>query len=125
MHSVSAGGILAILLCTAHARADDLTKFELPLKPGDRQHWAFQPLKRPPVPTVRDSSWARSPIDAFILAKLENRARKPAPAVDRRAFVRRLYLDLTGLAPTPQEMDKVLADSSPTAIPACVDDLLA
>jgi hypothetical protein len=124
MRSVLAGGIL-VLLIIPPARADDLTKFDLKLKPQDLQHWAFQPLRRPAVPTVRDASWVRSPIDAFILAKLESRGWKPAPAVDSRAFLRRIYLDLTGLPPTPQEMDKFLAVPSPTACAAVVEDLLS
>src|SRR6266481_6157396 len=115
MRSVLMGGILALLLCTAPVLADDLAKFALPIKPEHRRHWAFQPLNRPAIPTVRDASWVRSPIDAFILAKLESRGWQPAPAVDRRAFLRRLSLDLTGLPPTPQEMESFLAEHSPIA----------
>ena len=126
MRVVSCGSILALLLCTAPVFADDLTPFTMPIKPEQRRHWAFQPLNRPAIPTVHDSSWVRSPIDAFILAKLEELlAGNLLLPVDRRAYLRRLYLDLTGLPPTPQEMDNFLADQSPTAISSCVDDLLA
>ncbi|HEV8063049.1 MAG TPA: DUF1549 and DUF1553 domain-containing protein [Gemmataceae bacterium] len=116
--------ILASLVCSASVLADDLTKYEMPLKPEQRRHWAFQPLARPAIPTVRNVSWARSPIDAFILSKLERRGWQPAPPVDKRAFLRRLYLDLTGLPPTPAEMDAFLADQSPNAVTSQIDDLL-
>ncbi len=117
--------ILMSLICTARLRADDLTKYELPLKPEQRRHWAFQPLTRPALPAVRNGSWVRSPIDTFILSKLESRGWQPAPPVDKRAFLRRLYLDLTGLPPTPAEMDAFLADRSKNAVATQIDDLLA
>jgi hypothetical protein len=67
---------------------------------SDRQHWSFRPITNPPVPTVNDASWPRTPIDAFILAKLESQHRKPAANADRRTLVRRVYYDLIGLPPT-------------------------
>ncbi len=125
MRYVFLGVILASLVCSASVLADDLTKYEMPFKPEQRRHWAFQPLARPAIPTVRNVSWAHSPIDAFILSKLESRGWQPAPPVDKRAFLRRLYLDLTGLPPTPAEMDAFLFDQSPNAINSQIDDLLA
>lgn len=125
MRSISRWSILALLFCTAPVWADDLSKFEMPIKPEQRNHWAFQPLKRPPPPSVRNTSWVRSPIDAFILAKVESRGWQPAPPVAKAAFLRRLYLDLTGLPPAPRELETFLADPSPNSISARVDDLLS
>src|SRR5262245_5618345 len=73
-----------------------------------RRHWAFQPVKKPDMPTVRDADWVRTPIDAFVLAKLEERGWSPAPPADRAAWLRRVSFDLTGLPPTPEEIDTYL-----------------
>jgi hypothetical protein len=88
------------------------------------RHWAFQPVRRPQVPAVRDASWVRTPIDAFVLARLEKEGLRPAPPTDRRTLLRRVYLDLIGLPPTPQEQQAFLADSSDEALARVVDDLL-
>ena len=90
-----------------------------------RSHWAFQPVKRPAVPDVRNSAWVRTPVDAFVLAELELRGIKPAPAADRRTLLRRVYLDLIGLPPTPAEQRAFLGDRSPEAYAKVVDDLLS
>lgn len=65
-----------------------------------RKHWAFQPVQRPAIPAVNDRTWVRNPIDAFILAKLEAKGWRPAPAATDQQLRRRLYFDLTGLPPT-------------------------
>jgi hypothetical protein len=88
-------------------------------------HWAFQPVRRPAVPEVANLSWAKTPIDAFVLAALEKKGIRPAPAADRRTLLRRVYLDLIGLPPTPQEQRAFLADPSPEAYARVVDRLLA
>src|SRR5262249_9733420 len=88
-------------------------------------HWAFQPPKRSELPTVKQSAWVRNPIDNFILARLERENVKPSPEADRQTLLRRLSLDLTGLPPTPEEIQSFLADSSPTASEKTVDRLLA
>jgi hypothetical protein len=88
-------------------------------------HWAFQPVRRPEVPAVRDRSWAYTPIDAFVLASLEQQGLKPAPAANRRTLLRRVYLDLIGLPPSPQEQRAFLDDTSPLAYVRVVDDLLS
>ena len=87
--------------------------------------WAFVPPKTPILPKVKAKSWAKNPLDTFILAKLESKGLKPAPAADRRTLVRRATLDLTGLPPTPQEVDAFLADKKPGAFERLVDRLLA
>jgi len=99
------------------------------LKPGTWNlgptHWAFRPVRRPAIPQVRERGWVRSPIDAFILAKLEAKGLRPAPAADRRTLIRRATFDLTGLPPTTDEVDAFLADRSPAAWSKVVDRLLA
>ncbi len=125
MRYVSQGSVWILLLSAVLSRGEDLSKFEIKYTPEQSRHWAFQPLQRPALPHVQNAAWVRSPIDAFILQKLEAGGWQPAPAVDSRAFVRRLYLDLTGLPPTPEEVQKFLHDSSAGAVSALVDDLLA
>src|SRR5207302_559118 len=66
------------------------------------QHWAFHPVQRPSLPPVKDVPWIRTPIDAFVLARLEARGIQPAPPADRRTLLRRVYLDLIGLPPSPE-----------------------
>jgi uncharacterized protein DUF1553/uncharacterized protein DUF1549/cytochrome c len=88
-------------------------------------HWAFQPPKSAPVPSVRRKDWVATPIDAFILAKLEEKGLSPAPPTDKRTLLRRATYDLTGLPPTPQDLDAFLADDSPEAFARVIDRLLA
>jgi hypothetical protein len=90
-----------------------------------RRHWAFQPLHAGPPPSVRHATWVRTPVDAFILAKLEAAGLAPAPPADRRTLLRRVTYDLIGLPPTLAEIDAFLADDSPDAYPRLVDRLLA
>ena len=73
--------------------------------------WAFEPLTRPPVPAVPRSIWARTPIDAFVLAKLAQQRLTPSPEADRRTLIRRLTFDLIGLPPTPEEVEAFVARS--------------
>ena len=88
-------------------------------------HWSFQPVHEPSIPVVKNSGWAQSPIDAFILAKLEAQAIPSAPPADRRTLIRRATFDLIGLPPTPAEVDAFVNDSSPGAFERVVDRLLA
>lgn len=90
-----------------------------------RQHWAFQPLTTPAVPTVADPAWAASPVDAFIYARLQAAGLSPNPAADKRTLIRRVTYDLTGLPPTETEVQRFLADVSPDAYAKVVDRLLA
>ncbi|HWX22353.1 MAG TPA: PSD1 and planctomycete cytochrome C domain-containing protein [Candidatus Binatia bacterium] len=87
--------------------------------------WAWQPLKKSAVPDVKNASWPKSPIDNFILAKLEEKELKPNPPADKRTLIRRATFDLTGLPPTPQEVDDFLKDESSDAFEKVVDRLLA
>src|SRR3984885_7396606 len=103
----------------------------LPAAPGkvitaeQRAFWSFQPLKEPAIPAVKEKSWAKTNIDHFVLAKLEAKGMKPVAPADRRALIRRVTLDLTGLPPTPEEVDAFVADKSSNAYEKVVDRLLA
>ena len=87
--------------------------------------WSFQPVKRSALPTVQQAAWVKSPIDAFVLAKLEANHLTPAPPADKAVLLRRAYYDLTGLPPTPAETEAFLRDPSPNAFEKIVDRLLA
>ena len=87
--------------------------------------WAFQPVGDPAPPPVKDASWAGSPIDRFILAKLEEKGLRPAPAADKLTLLRRATFGLTGLPPTVREIEEFLADNSPQAFERIVERLLA
>jgi hypothetical protein len=88
------------------------------------EHWAFVPPVRPALPKVKQKDWARNGIDYFILARLEKEGLQPSPEADRTMLIRRLSLDLTGLPPTPAEVNAFLADKSPNAYEKVVDRLL-
>ena len=89
------------------------------------QHWAFQPLASPEPPAVAGEAWVRNPIDRFILARLEAEGLAPSPEAERTTLIRRLYLDLTGLLPSPEEVAAFLADARPDAYEQLVERLLA
>lgn len=87
--------------------------------------WPFDAIVRPPVPAVKESGWVRGPIDAFVLSKLEAEGLAPAPEADRRTLIRRLSYDLTGLPPSPEEVEAFVGDQSTDAYERLVDRLLA
>lgn len=86
-------------------------------------HWSFVPPERPVLPSVRNAAWPRDRIDRFILARMESRGVSPSPEADRATLLRRVFLDLTGLPPTTQELDEFLADTSESAYEQWVDRL--
>ena len=88
-------------------------------------HWAYVPPKRPDLPEVKQKAWPRNPIDNFILARIESDGLKPSPEADKTTLLRRVTFDLTGLPPTPAEVDAFLRDKSPGAYEKVVDRLLA
>jgi len=90
-----------------------------------REHWAFQPMRKPAVPAVAKAARVATPVDAFIIAALEAKQLTPSPAADPRTLLRRVTFDLTGLPPTPAEMVEFMADSSPAAYDRVVERLLA
>lgn len=106
--------VAAVALLGGPAIADDL--------PGD---WAYKPYTRPAVPKVHGGNAVRNPVDAFLLAKLEAAGRGFAPPADKRIALRRLTFDLTGLPPSPADLDAFLKDESPTAYETVVNRLLA
>jgi hypothetical protein len=90
-----------------------------------RRFWSFQPMKAAAPPNVRDATWPTSDLDRFILAALEAKGLRPAKAADKRTLLRRATFDLTGLPPTPQEMQAFLGDDKPGAFARVVERLLA
>ena len=90
----------------------------------DPRHWAFQPYADPSLPEIKDTTWLKSPLDRFVLAKLEATGLKPAAAADKRTLIRRATFDLIGLSPTPEEVAAFLADDQPQAFARLVDRLL-
>ena len=94
----------------------------------ERRHWSFQPRSTPAVPqfeSAQDRAWSANPIDAFILAELKKNQLVPAPKADRATLIRRVTFDLTGLPPTPAEIDAFVANPSPQAYEVLIDRLLA
>ncbi len=89
-----------------------------------RRWWAFQPLAERVAPPTRDPGWTARKIDAFVLARLEDRGLAPSPEADRRTLVRRAYLDLHGLRPTYEQVERFASDTSEGAYPALIDELL-
>lgn len=117
--------ILLFVCCLALAlRADDAV-VETEISDSDREHWAFQPIKRPALPQVKHSPWLRTSVDPFIVARLEKKGLTPAGEAPRATLLRRLSFDLTGLPPTPQELAAFEADASPDAYDRLVERLLA
>jgi hypothetical protein len=118
--------ILAALLLAAAVGADSITS---PTPGVDAKkvaaHWAFKPVADCQPPDVNDSAWCRNAIDHFILHALEQKGLHPSPEADCNTLVRRLYLDLTGLPPTPKQIDAFINDTSPDAYERLVDALLA
>ncbi len=110
-------------------RAEQLARLkpfeDKPIKPQDREWWAFQKPQRPDVPTVSRSSQPTNPIDAFVLRAKQAKGLDDAPAADPQTLLRRVFLDVTGLPPTLEQQDLFLADPSPEAYEDLVDRLLS
>ncbi len=92
---------------------------------GEHWHWAYRSPKRSAIPTVKDPSWPRTPVDFFVLAKLEQESLKPSADADRATLIRRLSLDLVGLPPSVEEVEAFEQDASADAYEKLVDRLLA
>ena len=93
-----------------------------------KSHWAFQPLRQPPLPTLyesTDSTWIKTPVDRFIAQKLAEGSLKPAPVASRYELLRRVYFDLTGLPPTPDQIRAFMSDTRPDAYAQLIEELLA
>ena len=90
-----------------------------------RRFWSFRPIQDPRLPQVEDSRWVSSPIDSFVLSRLEAKGLKPAPAADKRSWIRRVTFGLTGLPPSAGEVERFASDGSPGSYRKVVDRLLA
>jgi len=102
----------------------DETQTSKPVHSAPTDHWAFRRVQSPAVPFVKDSSWVRNPIDSFVLAKLEAKSWTPSPAAERRALLRRVYLDVIGMPPSLSEQQAFLQSPTPAALDQIVTDLL-
>ena len=91
----------------------------------ERGFWSFQPIADPPLPEVQDTTWPTSPIDRFILRGLEDARLNPSPPCDKYTLLRRLTFDLTGLPPTPAEIEAFISDDRPDAVARVIERLLA
>ena len=87
-------------------------------------HWAFMEPTKPELPQVRNNAWIRNPIDRFVLSELERKGLEPSPESELRSLLRRVSYDLTGLPPSPEEIERALADPSPERYENYVDELL-
>jgi hypothetical protein len=105
--------------------AFDLTKNKAKYDKLRKQHWAWQPLLAAKPPEVEDAAWVRGDIDRFILAKLHQKGLQPVADADKLTLLRRVTFDLTGLPPTPAQIDAFVKDDSPAALAKVVDRLLA
>jgi len=95
---------------------------------ADRKHWSYLPLRSPALPSVDHARWVRTPVDRFILASLEQKKLSPSLSADARKLARRIYFDLAGLPPTPEQMEKFIhafAKTPRSAVASLVDELLA
>jgi mono/diheme cytochrome c family protein len=118
-------GTTATLARTGDAWSDPNNPIRKIFKGERLDLWSLKKPVQPELPAVKNAAWARTPIDRFILARLEAKGLAPSPEADRRMLVRRLYFDLIGLPPTPEEMAAVLADRSEDWYDKLVDKLLA
>ncbi len=90
-----------------------------------KQHWAFQPVKKPALPAVQNAAWVKNPVDNFVLARLEANGMEPNKPAERATLIRRIYFDLIGLPPHPSVVIAFVKDESPDALARVVDKLLA
>ena len=91
----------------------------------DKQHWSYRPLRTVEVPNVGDGDWGRTPVDTFVMAALEGRGIRPNPLADRRTLIRRVYFDVLGLPPGPDQVEAFVADAAVDAYDKLVDRVLA
>ena len=115
---------LCVLVVVCAWSIDSVRSLESLAAEDDATFWSFRAVPAVKPPVTSEKSWVQSPVDQFILARLEERGLNPAPGADRRTLLRRATFDLTGLPPTPAEIDDFLADDSPAAFANVVDRLL-
>jgi len=120
-HLTVASGTLAVCFLAVAAEVPP----PRPFRPAERSYWAFQKVVKPPVPAVKNRAWVRNEVDAFILAKLEEKGIQPNPRADKVTLLRRATIDLTGLPPSAEEVQAFVNDNSPNAFEKVVERLLA
>ena len=132
LRAISVTAVLGIGLFSAGAqlragRSDDKQAAAIvqSARSDSPTHWAYRPVKRPEPPKVQHQEWVRTPIDAFVLARLEEKDLAPSPDADRATFIRRATLDVWGVIPAPEEVAAFVTDRSPDAYEKLVDRLLA
>jgi mono/diheme cytochrome c family protein len=108
---------------TAHAEPNEVSGFHITRE--EQAFWCFQAVHRPAIPAVQHPERVHTPIDAFLLARLESKGLSFSPEADRRTLIRRLSFDLLGLPPAPEQIDAFVADTTPDAYERLVDRLLA
>jgi hypothetical protein len=130
--ALRANGLVVVLAAVFTASASPaptrVTGSEMVVTDQDRKHWAYLPLRSPPLPAVRNTSSARTPVDRFILARLEENSLTLSPRTEARKLARRIYFDLIGLPPTPEQVETFVqasAVNSQSAVDSLVDQLLA
>jgi hypothetical protein len=123
--AVSAGVVLLQPPASAQNADQQFVYKGQPLTAEHRNYWAFRKPERHAAPAVKQMAWVKNPIDAFVLAQLEAKGMKPSPLADKRTLIRRVTFDLTGLPPTPAEVNAFLADAAADAYQKVVRRLLA
>jgi hypothetical protein len=113
--------LAAVVLVVGSIRAAD----DYVIEPAQKDHWAWKLPVRAPLPAVNDSGWVRNPVDTFVLARLETAGLTPAAPATRQQLIRRVTFDLIGLPPTPEEIDRFVADPTADAYAKLIDRLLA
>ncbi|MCA9212946.1 MAG: DUF1549 domain-containing protein, partial [Planctomycetales bacterium] len=98
---------------------------EVAITDSDREHWAYRPIARPAVPKIENDQWSRNPIDRFVLRRLSERGLTPSGRATSRVLARRLYLDLIGIPPSPEELDAIEHNPIDSAVESIVDYLLS
>ena len=117
--------LIAFFAFIPQSTGEEVLPSEPEITAGDRDYWAFRPVIRPEVPAVKNPTWVRTPIDAFILSKLESKGISPGPEADRATLRRRLHFDVIGLPPTLEDLQHFEAETTPDAYEREVDRLLA
>jgi len=120
--------LAAVLPASATSAPTNAARPEMIVTDQQRQYWSFLPLANPPLPAVRNMGSARTPVDRFILARLDEKKLTPSPQADARTLVRRIYFDVIGLPPTPEQVDAFVqqfARNAQSAVASLVDELLA
>lgn len=120
---LSANEVAVLVSWVQRGASDPRVTKQAGVNPKD--HWAFKPVREPAVPPVSESHWIKTPVDAFVLSRLEEMGLSHAPEADRPTLIRRVYFDLIGLPPSPEEVDQFVNDKSPKAWEDLVDRLLA